>query len=187
MSLFIAGAMAGASLLAGFLIGLSEKLRSSVRRQRLGTATELHERQRQDGVPAAASLPDTRRGEDTAETRAAAYREILDALGDDLDQDTAEWEALLQDFPQVSTEQHRETDERLAQPIVETTSETARPAASPKSEPVFSQSRTRRILAEERGMIHRLSRSGFAPEEIALWLNLPVERVHELLFRDGLT
>ena len=32
-----------------------------------------------------------------------------------------------------------------------------------------------------------VSPEDFAPEEIALWLNLPVERVHELLFRDGLT
>jgi hypothetical protein len=32
-------------------------------------------------------------------------------------------------------------------------------------------------------MIQRLLKTGFAPEEIALWLNLPLERVQEFLLR----
>lgn len=191
MSLFIAGTIAGASVLVGLLIGLSEALRVSMRRRRSVFATRLSDRNRQDGVSATTPPPNAKRqaaSPVSAETRAAVYREILDALGDDLDQDIAEWEAVLQEFPQViGAAELCETDERFAEPVVETASEAAAPTASPKAEPISPQNRTRRISAEEQGMIRRLIRSGFAPEEIALWLNLPVERVHELLFRDGLT
>jgi hypothetical protein len=119
------------------------------------------------------------------ESRAAAYREILDALGDDLDEDIAEWEAVLQDFPQViGAEEFRTVDDRPQEPLVETAHETTASASQPTREPITTPPRTRRISADEQDMIQRLLRTGFAPEEIALWLNLPLERVQEILLRD---
>ena len=191
MSLFIAGAIAGASLLAALLVGLSEKLRSLARQRRSVLATPLSGRNRRDSASATTPPPHAKRpaaSPVSAESRAAVYQEILDALGDDLDQDIAEWEAVLHEFPQViGSAELLDTDDRFAEPVVGIASEAASTAESPMLEPISSQHRTRRICAEEQGMIHRLLRSGFAPEEIALWLNLPLERVQELLFRDGLT
>ena len=191
MSLFIAGAIAGAGLVASLLVAMSEQIRAELRRrcdvrcdeQRSDESARLAGPHRLPTASVATSSPKAQQraaNPVSAETRAAAYREILDALGDDLDQDIAEWEAVLQDFPQViGAAELRATDERPSEPVLET--------AIPDAESITPLSRTRRISAEESGMIQRLLRTGFAPEEIALWLNLPLERVQELLLRYGLT
>lgn len=179
----IAGAIAGASLIAGLLVVLSEQLRVTLSRR--GKVER--------DVPCAAnanSPSGARRGNaappaTSPESRAAAYREILDALGDDLDDDIAEWEAVLQDFPQViGAEELRAADDRPYEPMVETAHETTASASLPACESITPPHRTRRISADERDMIQRLLRTEFAPEEIALWLNLPLERVQEFLLRD---
>lgn len=185
MSLFIAGAIAGASLIAGLLIAMSEQIRAELRRRREVALEELRPVDsvelggppRSNAVSAATTVPQ--------ESRAAAYREILDALGDDLDDDIAEWEALLQDFPQViGAEELRAAEDQSHEPMVETAHETTAGDLLPESETITPPHRTRRVSEEERGMIQRLMRTGFAPEEIALWLNLPLERVQEFLLRD---
>ena len=114
------------------------------------------------------------------EIRAASYRRVLDSLSDELDRDIAEWEEVLQDFPRVSRrEEPSDPSEHWQNPTVEPV-----PSGLPSVSPGFnSPHRTRPILEEERGQIVRLSNSGFAPEEIALWLNLPLEKVQELVLR----
>ncbi len=172
MSLFIAGTIACISLIAGLLLALSEQVRVQLRRRKFARVAQPQAPVK----PAVAS---------TAETRAAAYHEILDALGDDLDDDIAEWEAVLEDFPQViGAEELRTSDDRASEPMVETAHETTAAAALPARESITPLHRTRRVSADERDMIQRLMRTGFAPEEIALWLNLPLERVQEFLLRD---
>ena len=186
MSLFIAGAIAGASLIAGLLVAMSELIRAKLHRRREIAREELRPINvvrlggppRSNAVPAATTTV-------SPESRAAAYREILDALGDDLDDDIAEWEAVLQDFPQViGAEELRAADDRSHEPMLETAHETTAAELLPADESITPPHRTRRISADERGMIQRLLRTEFAPEEIALWLNLPLERVQEVLLRD---
>lgn len=185
MSIFIAGAIAGASLIAGLLVALSEQIRAESRRRREavrdeqcpGNVVSPTGTPRSNAVPAAATV--------SPESRAAAYQEILDALGDDLDEDIAEWEAVLQDFPQgIGAEDLRAAEDRSHEPLVETAHETTAAELLPNHEAITPPNRTRRISADERDMIQRLLRTGFAPEEIALWLNLPLERVQEFLLRD---
>jgi hypothetical protein len=179
MSLFIAGAIAGASVLAGLLIALSEQIRAELRQRREAAGPEYQTIQPtritptpRVGCPAQAV---------TDAERAAAYHEILDALGNELDQDIAEWEAVLEEFPQViGADEFRSADERPREPIAKIAA-AERPRSEP--EPITPLQRTRRLSADERGMIQRLLKTGFAPEEIALWLNLPLERVQEFLLR----
>lgn len=172
MSLFMAGTIACVSLLAGLLLAMSEQVRVQLRRRKSARVAQPQT----PAKPAVASA---------AESRAAAYREILDALGDDLDDDIAEWEAVLEDFPQViGAEELRTSDDRASEPMVETAHETTAAASLPVRETITPLHRTRRVSADERDMIQRLMRTGFAPEEIALWLNLPLERVQEFLPRD---
>ena len=184
MSLFIAGAIAGASLIAGLLVALSEQLRAKLRRRRKDElsrpAAGLAGPHRVPANAAAKKIAAV-----SPESRAASYREILDALGDDLDDDIAEWESVLQDFPQViGAEELRAADDRPYEPMVETAQGTTAAAPLPASESMTPPHRTRRISADEHDMIQRLLRTEFAPEEIALWLNLPLERVQEFLRRD---
>ena len=185
MSLFIAGAIAGASLIAGFLIAMSEQLRINLRRRReikLDKTRSCDFVSQREPKQATATPTATKV---SPESRAVAYREILDALGDDLDDDIAEWEAVLQDFPQViGAEEFRAADDPSYEPMVETAQETTAAAPLPECESMTPPHRTRRISADERDMIQRLLRTEFAPEEIALWLNLPLERVQEFLKRD---
>lgn len=184
MSVFMAGTVAGASILVGLLVVMAEQLRVALSRRReverdvpcVANVIKPNGVRRGNAVPSAATA--------SSDSRAVAYREILDALGDDLDDDIAEWEAVLQDFPQViGAEELLATDERSHEPMVETAHEAAA-AALPEHETITPLHRTRRVSADERGMIQRLMRTGFAPEEIALWLNLPLERVQEFLPRD---
>lgn len=184
MSLFIAGAIASASLIAGLLVAVSEQIRVGLCRRREAVRDEQHpadvagqsERPRSKAAPTATVSP---------ESRAAAYREILDALGDDLDEDIAEWEAVLQDFPQVlGTAEPLAREDQPHEPMVETAHEMQAADSLPVRETITPLHRTRRVSEDERGMIQRLMRTGFAPEEIALWLNLPLERVQEFLLRD---
>ncbi|MFM9965470.1 MAG: hypothetical protein ACKV2Q_30150 [Planctomycetaceae bacterium] len=185
MSLFIAGAIAGASLIAGLLVAMSEQVRAGLRRRRVVAADEQRpvNVSHQNGTVRGNSVPT--KTTVSPESRAAAYREILDVLGDDLDDDIAEWEAVLQDFPQViGAEELCALDDRSYEPLVETAHETSAADSLPARESITPPHRTRRIAAEERNMIQRLLRTGFAPEEIALWLNLPLERVQEFLLRD---
>ena len=188
MSLFIAGAIAGASLIAGLLVALSEQMRAKLRRPR-GAAGEAQPSSSAERLAGPHRIPANAAAKKNAtvspESRAAAYREILDALGDDLDDDIAEWEAVLQDFPQViGAEELRAVDNRPYEPMVETAHETMAAASLPECESMTPPHRTRRISADEGDMIQRLLRTEFAPEEIALWLNLPLERVQEFLWRD---
>ena len=185
MSVFMAGTVAGASILVGLLVVMAEQLRVALSRRReverdvpcVANVIRSNEARRGNAVPSTATaLPNS---------RAVAYREILEALGDDLDDDIAEWEAVLQDFPQViGAEELLAADERSHEPMVETAYETTAAESLPKHETITPPHRTRRVSPDERGMIQRLMRTGFAPEEIALWLNLPLERVQEFLPRD---
>ena len=188
MSFFIAGAITGTGLLAGLLVALSEHVRAKLRRDR-ETAACRHAVE--PAFPKSAATT-TRIPNDSApvsaESRAAAFREILEALGDDLDEEIAEWEAVLSDFPQViDTDEVCEPHPTSREPRTEVSESHIAAQRSMPAKEFSLPHRTRRIDSEERGMIQRLMKTGFAPEEIALWLNLPLERVHELLFRDGLT
>ncbi len=191
MSLFIVGAITGAALLAGLFVVLSEQMRAAIRQRQAALPERRHapheaqvsgpHRMRENSQRSSASLDTT---EVSAESRAAAYYEILDALGDDLDQDIAEWEAVLEDFPQViGAEELREEGRTSGKPVAETSQQTESATAPPTEDQLNTPLRTRRIQAEERGMILRLFNTGFACEEIALWLNLPLERVQEVLPR----
>jgi hypothetical protein len=183
MSIFIAGAIAGASLIAGLLVALSEQIRPRIGRR--GVVHLTPPRRPAERVAGThrgtASVAAQQNVAAASISRAAAYREILDALGDDLDEDIAEWEAVLQDFPQVIG-----ADELLAAevPMIDTAQETTAEVPQPDCKPIRPPQRTRRISADEQDMIQRLLRTEFAPEEIALWLNLPLERVQEFLFGD---
>ena len=191
MSLFIVGTITGAALLAGLFVVLSEQIRAALRQRPVALPERLHadhagpgsglHRKRDVAHPTNATLGAT---EVSAESRAAAYYEILDALGDDLDQDIAKWEAVLEDFPQViGAEEPRDESRTSHKPVAETSQQTESAAKLPTEDQFTAPLRTRRIEAEELGMILRLFNTGFACEEIALWLNLPLERVHEVLPR----
>ena len=185
MSLFVAGAIAGAGLVAGLLVVLSEQIRSELRGHRWIAREEQRpiNAVRRDGPQLSNTVPTATN--DSPESRAATYREILDVLGDDLDNDIAEWEAVLQEFPQViGAEELRAADDRPHEPMRETAHETTAAEPLRADEPFSQLHRTRRISADEHDMIQRLLRTGFAPEEIALLLNLPLERVQEFLLRD---
>ncbi len=188
MSLFIAGMIAGASLIAGVLVALSEQIRTKLRRHRDNVDAILPTRKAERPVGShrvPASAAPKMKPTATPLSRAAAYREILDALGDDLDDEIAEWEAVLEEFPQViGAEELRMVEDRVSEPMVETAHETTAAASLPACESITPLHRTRRMSEDERDMILRLMRTGFAPEEIALWLNLPLERVQEFLQRD---
>lgn len=199
MSLFIAGTIAGASVLAGLLVVVSEQIRVAARRLRGSARDERCSaittpgagRSREDRAVAPTPLPSANRqpvSPVSADARAAAYQEILDALGDDLDDDIAEWEAVLEDFPQVigASGLHK-IDNRRAEPVVEAADEPSVVPPRSTPEPITPPQRTRRISADENGLIQRLLRSDFAAEEIALCLNLPLERVQEVQLRNGLT
>ena len=189
MSLFVAGMIVGAGLVAGLLVAISEQKRAELRRRRAtvpedlsSAASQRSRAARTKSVPVAGNEQEA--GAVSAITRAVAYREILDSLGDDLDSDIAEWEAVLEDFPQViGAHDSGFADDRICEPVGETSNESAATTHFPTREKITSPNRTRRIAAEERGMIQRLMNTGFAPEEIALWLNLPLERVQEFLPR----
>ncbi len=185
MSLFIAGAIAGASMIAGLLIAMSEQIRVALCRRR----DVARDEQRLANVISPSGAPRSNVAPEATtvlpESRAADYREILDALGDDLDDDIAEWEAVLQDFPQViGAEERLAVDNRSHQPMVETAHETTAGESLSDHEMITPLHRTRRVSADEKGMIQRLMRTDFAAEEIALWLNLPLERVQEILLRN---
>lgn len=181
MSVFIAGVLAGASVLAAILVAISEQIRGGLCRRcesaRPGPPSEISR------VPATSRVGQANQSV-TDKERAAAYHEILNALGDDVDQENAEWEAVLQELPQVLGGEDvgiPENDPR--EPVVKTADSTAVELPLPASETITPLPRTRRISPDERDMIQRLLRTGFAPEEIALWLNLPLERVQEFLLR----
>lgn len=185
MSLFIVAAIACASLIAGLLVAMSEQIRAELRRRREAAREERHpvDAVRRDMPPRSNAIPVATAA--SPESRAAAYREILDALGDDLDEDIAEWEAVLQDFPQViGAEEVLASEDQSHESMVETAHEMRAADLLSASETITPLHRTRRVSADERGMIQRLMRTGFAPEEIALWLNLPLERVQEFVLRD---
>ena len=144
MSLFIAGTIAGASLVAGLLIAMSEQIRAGSYRRRVAASEQQHATQMVRIAGPHCKTETTKSASATreavgasAELRAAAYREILDALDDDLDQDIAEWEAILQDFPQViAVAEPRAEDDRPTEPAVET--------EIPSSDSITPLHRTRR-------------------------------------------
>lgn len=183
MSLFIAGAIAGTSMVAGLLVAMSEQLRVQSRRRR--EAERSHAAGPALPQAATKSVGDASDSAPvSAESRAAVYREILDALGDDLDDDIAEWEAVLEEFPQVIGAEHLcQPDDQAAERAFESPQETASKLSVPQRK-FTAPPRTRRVSADEHDMILRLLRTGFACEEIALWLNFPLERVQELLPRN---
>ena len=115
--------------------------------------------------------------------KAAAYRNVLDSFGDDLEQDIAQWESVLCDFPQVLFPDAADLPPPVEQPDSEEKPNRRKRRSKKGREKVVSPERSRIVLPEERDMIGRLAKTGFAPEEIALWLNLPLERVQELLRR----
>lgn len=183
MSLYIAVAIAGASILVGLLIAVAEQMRALLRRRSESVREAQHLCGRDSGqsrLRHSDASPNAARP--TPETRAAAYREILDALGEDFDDDIAEWEAVLHDFPQVIGAEDLVVadDDSEIRSVGAAHEAPAAPQLSTR-EPITPLHRTRSISAEERGMIVRLLKTGFAPEEIALWLNLPLERVQEVL------
>lgn len=187
MSVFIATAITGVTVLATLCIAASEKtrLRQIQKRaadpQRLPDTITARPPGKHQARPITPSTADDK-------ARAAAYREILEALGEDIDEDIAEWEAVLQEFPQViGASELYEDDGRIAEPIVETEDDPSAYPAPVTQESVAPLSRTRKLAAEERSLILRLLQSDFAPEEVALWLNLPLERVQEIQIRGGLT
>ena len=181
MSILIAGAIFGAGLLASLLVAVSEKLRNNMRRRR--ESVRVAGMQPHFPLAAAKAISEPRAVPALSpELRAAAYQEILDALGDDLDEEIVEWEAVLDEFPQViGAEELLDRRQPACEPIAETTEMPASDQRVFSEKKFTAPNRTRRIIAEERGMILRLMKTGFAPEEIALWLNLPLERVQEFL------
>lgn len=188
MSLFMVGVMAALGVVAGLIATLSEQIRVEVKRRQSEASEQPHLHRPDDLTQPFVSVAPPRKSDTnrtqaatpTLEDRAVAYRSILDSFGDDLDRDIAEWEAVLEEFPQVLL-----ADDSLVaeeQPASRVTEETCldRLTDAEKSVPL---KRSRRVDPEERGQIVRLSNTGFAPEEIALWLNLPLERVQELVNR----
>lgn len=183
MSLFIAGAIVSASLIVGLLVALSGQIRSACCRRRDIDRDE--KRSANISRPSEVLLSDSNPEAITVlpNSRAAAYREILDALGDELDDDIADWEAVLDDFPQViGPERFCQAEDRASELALEASREKPTENSSPRVHFTVPQ-RTRRVSDDEREMILRLMCTGFACEEIALWLNLPLERVQELLPR----
>ncbi len=188
MSLFVVGVMAAIGVVAGLIVTLAEQVRVEVKRRRIIVREERVLHRSENLAPQFSRATSTEKTEHSSasfaapshEDRATAYRNILDTLGDDLDRDIAEWEAVLEEFPQVLlADDNLAVDER---PLSRITEETCQDRLS-ESEKTVTPKRSRRIDPEERGQIVRLSNTGFAPEEIALWLNLPLERVQELLGR----
>ena len=186
MSLFVVGMIAGIGVLAGLMVTLAEQVRVAVTRQRAVVRTDQIARAPELTGPhfVRAATPQentTSHGTSSApEDRATAYRHILDNLGDDLDRDIAEWEAVLEEFPQVLLADECLVSEDRPSPLV---SELEYQNRLPVDDMATGPKRSRRVDPEERGQIIRLLNTGFAPEEIALWLNLPLERVQELLDR----
>ncbi len=114
----------------------------------------------------------------TSDARVAAYAGLLWSLEDDLDRDIAKWEAVLSDFPQVVfPENDGVVDVGSFRAKRNESSQASRIADDQSSSP----NRSRRPSNDERSLIVRLTNSGFAPEEIALCLDLAFERVQEVL------
>lgn len=188
MSLFVVGMMAAMGVVAGLIATLSEQIRVEVKRRRSEASEQLQQHQPDDLTQQFASIAPPKKSDTdrtnavtlSHEDRAVAYRSILDSFGDDLDRDIAEWEAVLEEFPQVllASDSHS-AEER---PDLQVTEETCMDRLT-DAEKTVAPKRSRRIDPEEQGQIVRLSNTGFAPEEIALWLNLPLERVQELVSR----
>jgi hypothetical protein len=187
MSVFIATAIVGVTVLAALCSSASQKtrLRQIQNRdadpQRLPDTTAARPPGKHQARPSTSSTA-------ADKARTAAYREILDALRENLDEEIAEWSAVLQEFPQVIGASELDADDgRIAEPIVETEDVPSAYPAPVTQEAVAPLSRTRQLSPEERSLILRLLHSDFAPEEVALWLNLPLERVQEIQIRGGLT
>ncbi len=185
MSLVVVGMIAVVGVVAGLTVTLAEQIRVEVQRRR---SVVCEERIQHSAVKLTQRVaPPTKSDVSAAsfvtpshEERATAYRNILDTLSDDLERDIAEWEAVLEEFPQVLlAEDNSAIEDR---PFARITEETCLDRLS-EAEKTVPLKRSRRVDPEERGQIVRLSNTGFAPEEIALWLNLPLERVQELLNR----
>jgi hypothetical protein len=184
---FIAGVIAGTELVTGLLVALLAQCRAKFSRRRAAKCLNPT----QPALPNATSTSASGNNDSasvSAEFRAVAYREILDALGEDIDADIADWEAVLQEFPQViGTSELCEDDGRIVEKIVETENDPSAVPTQLTRESVAPLSRTRKLSAEEQSLILRLLHSDFASEEVALWLNLPLERVQEVQIRGGLT
>ncbi len=188
MSLFLACLIAAIAFLASLLVAMSEQIRVALSHR---NATAGDEQTSCDvalagphfAVSQSTCLPQNAvKGRVSAamtEARAAVYRQVLDQLGDDLDQDIAEWEAVLQEFPQVLFPD----DLSIAEDRLGRQNDIARPPVAPLDDHISPPLRSRKVDLEDRSMIVRLSKTGFAAEEIALLLNLPLERVHEVLSR----
>jgi hypothetical protein len=113
-----------------------------------------------------------------SDLRVSAHAGLLRSLEGDLERDIAEWEAVLSDFPQVVfPEDDSAVDERPSRAMRSKSSQASRIADDQSSSP----NRSRRPSKDERSLIVRLTNSGFAPEEIALCLDLAFERVQEVL------
>lgn len=186
MSLFVGLMFVVCGLLSAISIALLERLRVEMRRQiaPLGSRDESR-----SAISSPPTLPAPqvlkldrspamcRQSESPSATeiQVANYRQMLDDVADDLDRDIAEWEAVLDDFPRTFGHINSLADDDV-DPF--------------RLEPGLSSipfgdanlpARTRHVESEERGQIVRLTKSGFAPEEIALLLNLPLERVQEIV------
>ena len=185
MSLVVVGLIVVVGIVAGLTVTLAEQIRVEVKRRRADLCKEQVQHSVENltqrvAQPTKSDVSAASFVTPSHEERATAYRNILGTLSDDLERDIAEWEAVLEEFPQVLL-----AEDNLAiedQPFSRITEETCQDRLS-EAEKTVPLKRSRRVDPEERGQIVRLLNTGFAPEEIALWLNLPLERVQELLNR----
>ncbi len=113
-----------------------------------------------------------------SDARVAAYAGLLRSLEDELDRDIAAWEAVLSDFPQVAS---LENDGAVdVGPFRAKRNEWSQ-ASCIADDRTSSPNRSRRLSKGERSLIVRMTNSGFAPEEIALCLDLALKQVQEVL------
>ncbi len=186
MSLEFGMTVAGLGALAGWLVVLSEQVRAGLllrrERTRVTAQSPILAGPHWNATPVATAQSATLSSIAPAQ-KAAAYQNVLDSFGHDLEQDIAQWESVLCDFPQVLFPDAADLPPPVEQPD-SAGKPTRRKRRSKKGrEKVVTPERSRIVLPEERDMIGRLAKTGFTPEEIAMWLNLPLERVQELLCR----
>ena len=183
MSLEFGMAVVGLGALVGWLVVLSEQVRAGLllRREptRATAQSSVLSGPHWNSAPAqAAALAAIAPAQ-----KAAAYQNVLDSFAVDLEQDIAQWESVLCDFPQVLFPDAADLPSPVERPDSAEKPKLRKRRSKKGREKVISPERSRIVLPEERDMIGRLAKTGFAPEEIALWLNLPLERVQEFLRR----
>ena len=189
MTLLAVTVIAGAGIVMSVLVALAERFRSRWLQIHVQSCTPAitidphsavgaRSRNAVFEVTKESLLGDYSESPATSHQRVFVDRQLLEILEDDLQQDIAEWEAVLNDFPQVIG-----ASAFIDRADFSVSPDNDVPSAAPRRDlqPLGSDPESELHSSEEQGMIMRLARSGFSPSEIAVWMQLPMEFISRVL------